>query len=226
MIFLSDGQPTESRDYPKMIEDLSKECEGCLQLATFFVGDAVGFDLLRDMASTDVTNQKMAWQVNDGEDLINTMSTYYAPISKWMAKDKVRWQRVEDLSSKQVLYSGCAAMLDKTDVSTADDNKRAVIGTVCVDANLFATTSEMRNGEGWTQFRQEIEEISRTCAGNRDPPSRHASGAQLGCSDLYATMMVSNPGEDGLVSGAAVGASKLGFGFVVIFSLFGLMALF
>jgi len=220
LLFLSDGDPSDPTiDYGALTSELNKECDDCVSISTFFIGGAAGGYVpelarwqLQNVASYEIPNDpstpKLFTSVGDHGDLLKAMSDYYIPVAQYMPKDRVRWQYVVDMGTGEGLYAACSVILDLTDTKAANDDTRGWLGSVCVDANLFATPSQMaadtRLQKGFGSFTRNIESTARTCAGESSPPDRFSTSG-LSCSDeLGSTQVVVGKGENGLLESAAV----------------------
>jgi len=154
IMFLTDGEaPFEESDY-----DFVKETAAVnsVALLTYSIGSGADEVVTKRLACD---NNGVFYKVPDGADLGAIMSKYYMYFAAGSRSCTVRWVEYEDSITSEPLLAGCLPFYSK-EGSSAQGTLR---GVSCVDINMVAPLSKIKNSPQYDQFECMIQVVSQQC---------------------------------------------------------------
>jgi hypothetical protein len=127
-------------------------------LFTFALGSGADTTVTKRMACQ---NNGVFFNVADGGDLGDAMSSYYTYIAAASEQTGTRWVLYNDVSGIELLAS-CTAIYDKG--AQATEELSVVLGVVCMDINVMVPLKTLQLRGDYQDFYSKVVDASNTCS--------------------------------------------------------------
>jgi hypothetical protein len=180
ILFMTDGVDASSKGNAmlKEIKALQTDFGTEIPIFTYSFGDEISADPSNSLAQLPkkiaCQNSGIAYQIPDGQPLVDTMVDYYKYFSNGLSAtdphlQKVRWTEYTDGWVGGRLLAGCMAVYDKNKKSAGQVD---LLGVTCMDMNVILPlgigTGESPNNplearDNYPTFKDAIDEESNRC---------------------------------------------------------------
>ena len=131
---------------------------GCNAIMTYALGSGVSSTSRNNMKAIACDNNGIFYEVADGGNLADTMSSYFEYIASGTAyHEDVRWVMYNDFVTKTELFAGCKSAFDRSVTPPK------LIGVTCTDVNVIADLDTLKAQSTWSAFAEKVTTETAAC---------------------------------------------------------------
>ncbi|GMH60690.1 hypothetical protein TrLO_g902 [Triparma laevis f. longispina] len=158
ILMMTDGDDS-SWNSAKAADVQAKRAElGCNAIMTYALGSGVSSTSRDNMKGIACDNNGIFYEVADGGNLADTMSSYFEYIASGTAyHEDVRWVMYNDFVTKTELFAGCKSAFDRSVTPPK------LIGVTCTDVNVIADLETLRAQSTWSAFAAKVTAETAAC---------------------------------------------------------------
>lgn len=152
ILFLTDGKAEFSDDDFASMQVLSKRYD--TSIFTYALGSGSDKTVTKKLACQ---NRGIFYPIPDGGDLKHIMSQYYSFFASGQEVCQSAFTAYTDLVTGSELWPACLPMYDRS------SSQSKLLGVTCMDINIIADPSALKNQEGWADFACKMSDMTKKC---------------------------------------------------------------
>mmetsp|Transcript_18889 Transcript_18889/g.31516 ORF Transcript_18889/g.31516 Transcript_18889/m.31516 type:complete len:755 (-) Transcript_18889:211-2475(-) len=106
-------------------------------------------------------NNGIFYNIADGADLSEVMSSYYTYFAASISFTGARWILYNDFATGTELLTACTPMYDVSDIS---NEIAQLIGVICMDMNMIVDVARLRNHSEWDNLFSRVQATAQACS--------------------------------------------------------------